>query len=123
MPELIERVRVGSHHEYVKWNHETQEEEVISNPEKGYYHRVIDDYRTVYHDCLVSGEWLKAHEHDLDNWEPTIEITVDGGKSLNVNGNYQAGLIKGFMADYITKARIGRKTVNLNVGIADKVEA
>lgn len=26
---------------------------------------LVEDFQTVYHDCLVSGDWLKAHEHDL----------------------------------------------------------
>lgn len=107
---FIEAVRTGSHNEF----HATDD--------KGHgWHQVVNDYKTVYHDCLVPGSWIKEHEHDLDGYEPTIEIAVDGGKNLSVDGNYKQGMIKDFMADYVTKARIGRKSVNLNVGIADKV--
>lgn len=47
---------------------------------------------------LVSRKWLAAHEHDVVP-EPTIEIAVEG-KSLHVNGNYKAGMIKDFMRQY-----------------------
>jgi hypothetical protein len=94
--------------------------EYSSKPKRGYSHRVENDYTTVYHDCLVPKDWLKEHEHDLDGYEPTIEIAVDSGKSISLNGEFKQGMIKGFMADYTTKARIGRKSVNLNVGISDK---
>ncbi len=29
---------------------------------------------------LVTDEWLKKHEHDLDGWVPKIEITRPGSK-------------------------------------------
>lgn len=122
MTDFIKQVRIGSHHEYVKWNPETKEYDYSMKPKKGYIHRVVDDYETVYRDCLSGKEWPKQHEHDLDGYEPSIEIIVDGGKSISLNGDYKQGMIKGFMADYITKARIGRKSVNLNVGIADTTQ-
>ncbi len=111
MLEVIEQVRTGSHQEF----HATDD--------KGHgYHNLVVDFATVYHDCLVPKAWLRKHEHDLDGYEPTIEIIIDGGKSISLNGDFKQGMIKGFMADYITKTRIGRKSVNLNVGIADKVK-
>lgn len=107
MLDVIEQVRTGSHNEF----HATDD--------KGHgYHNTVTDYKTVYHDCLVPKAWLKKHEHDLDGYEPTIEVSVDG-KTLSLDGNYKQGMIKTFLADYTTKARIGRKSVNLDVGIAD----
>lgn len=73
------------------------------------YHRTADDYETVYHDCLVSKEWLKEHEH-FEMPEPTIEITIND-KTLPVNGNYKKGLIAGFMENYTEKVRAGKKTM------------
>lgn len=95
-PNLIEQVRVGSHHEYTKWNHETSEMEYSSKPKRGYIHQVKEDYTTVYHDCLVPKEWLQEHEHDLDGYEPTIELSVNG-KTLSVNGDYKKGIISEFV--------------------------
>lgn len=113
-PNLIEQVRVGSHHEYIKWNHETNESETSNKPKKGYSHRVENDYATVYHDCLVPKSWLKKHEHD-EYPEPTIELSIDG-KSLSVNGNYKKGLIAGFMSEYTQKVRSGKKTMTIQKG-------
>jgi hypothetical protein len=80
--EVIERVRVGSHQEFVPTD------------DKGHgYHQIVEEYTTHYDDCLVSKEWLQEHEHSLDGWEPTIEITLDD-KTLSVNGNYRKGMIK-----------------------------
>lgn len=115
MPELIERVRIGSHHEYVKWNHETNKYDYASKPKRGYVHQVVEDFQTVYHDCLVSGDWLKAHEHDLDDYEPTIEIAVNG-KTLNVNGNYKQGMIKEFMSQHTERVRAGKRVVTVAKG-------
>ena len=82
----IEQVRIGSHKE---WHENTYH--------AGHgYHSLVEDYNTVYHDCLVPGDWIKAHEHDLDNFEPTIELKVSD-KSFNVNGNYKKGIIKEFI--------------------------
>ena len=91
---LIEHVRVGSHHEYMKWNQDTNELDIRTRPKKGYSHRVVEDYKTFYHDCLVSKEWLREHEHTIP--EPVIEIKVSG-KTLSVNGNYKPGIIKEFV--------------------------
>ncbi len=97
MPELIERVRVGSHREFhPRINYETGKPD-----EKGRgWNETIEDFKTVYHNSLVSKDWLKEHEHDLDNFEATIDITVDGGKSISINGNYKAGMIRNFLAEY-----------------------
>jgi hypothetical protein len=29
---------------------------------------------------LVSNEWIREHQHDLDGWVPRIEITRPGSK-------------------------------------------
>jgi len=85
MMDVIEQVRTGSHTEF------------IATDDKGHgYHNTVTDYETVYHDCLVPKEWLKAHEHDLDGYEPTIEL-IANGKTLSVNGNYKHGVIKDFV--------------------------
>ncbi len=111
MLDVIETVSTGSHREF------------HARDDKGHgWNETVTDYETIYHDCLVPGSWLKEHEHDLDKYEPTIEISING-KTLSVNGNYKQGLIKGFMSDYVTKARIGRKSINLNVGIADEIKS
>lgn len=99
---IIERVRVGSHRE----------------PQELYgrtFNRIVEDYETIYHDCLPGKEWIKSHEHDLDNFEPTIEIVIDG-KSLAVNGNYKKGLIPGFMSAFTTRERAGRKMMTIMKG-------
>jgi hypothetical protein len=93
--EFIYQVRVGSHHEYVRWNHETQEYDYASKPKAGYSHRVVEDYNTNYRDCLPGKVWLKTHANDVLP-EPTIEITIDG-KNLSVNGNYRKGMIRDFV--------------------------
>lgn len=108
---FIEDVRTGSHTEHVVAEYEVNGK----HPE---WTRIVEDYKTVYHDCLVSGEWLKAHEHDLDDYEPTIELSVED-KTLSIDGNYKKGMIGDFMSQYTTRARVGRKVVNLDVGIAD----
>jgi hypothetical protein len=59
--------------------------------------------------------------HDLDEYEPTIEITVDGGKGISLDGDYKQGMIKDFLAGYTTKARIGKRIVRVDGGNADKV--
>lgn len=106
MLDIIERVRTGSHKEFV------------ATDDKGHgYHNIVIDYTTVYHDCLPGVEWLQAHEHDLDGYEPTIEITVDG-KTLSVNGNYKQGVITNFMSQYTERVRAGKKTMTISKGDA-----
>lgn len=91
---IIEQVRVGSHTEF----HATDD--------KGHgWHQTVCDYETVYRDSLVPRGWLMAHEHDLDNYEPTIEISVDGQPPFSVDGNYKKGIIQGFMADFVVKPK------------------
>jgi len=99
LPAFTEQVRIGSHHEWVKWNQETEEYETISKYKKGYHHQVVNDYTICYYDCLCGKDWLKEHEHNQYP-EPTLDISVDGGKSISVNGNYKRGMIKDFMAQY-----------------------
>lgn len=48
---------------------------------------------------LVSKEWLEQHIND-EYPEPLIEISVDNGQSLHVNGNYKKGLIGDFIDQY-----------------------
>ena len=43
-------------------------------------------------------DWFRQHRNDVYP-EPTIDIMVDG-KTLNVNGNYKAGMIQGFMGQF-----------------------
>lgn len=93
--EFIYQARVGSHHEYVRWDNEANELDIRTRPKKGYSHRVVEDYTTKYLDCLVPKTWLKAHADDRLP-EPVIDISVDG-KSISVNGNYKKGIIKEFM--------------------------
>ncbi len=61
------------------------------------HYEYTDDYETVYHDCLAPKSWLKKHEHDLADFEPTIELSVSGGVKANINGNYNKGVIKQWM--------------------------
>ena len=72
------------------------------------YQHEVRDYKTIFKDCLVPKEWLEAHEHDLDDFHPTIDISVNG-QTLNVNGNYEKGLIKDFMLKYTKRVRVGKK--------------
>lgn len=109
--QYIEQVRIGSHHEYTKWNHETNEYDHASKPTKGYCHHVVSDYKTKYYDCLPGKDWLKAHSKDVTP-DPTIEIAIDG-KSLSVNGNYKSGMIGKFMSQYTRKVRAGYKTLTV----------
>jgi len=91
LPNFIKEVRVGSHQ---VWH------EAIGGYKAGRgWHEIVTDYKTAFHDCLPGKEWLKEHYRDVIP-EPTIEITVDGGKSFSVNGNYKQGVIKGFMKEY-----------------------
>ena len=50
-----------------------------------------------------------------------IELFVDGKLVANVDGNYKRGDISNALKPYTTKVRIGRKTVSLPVGEADRV--
>ncbi len=106
--------RIGSHAEWTRWNHETQELEYSDKYINGYSKRIVDEYETVYHNCLVSKEWLKAHEN-FEMPEPTIEITIND-KTLPVNGNYRKGLIPGFMEQYTERVRAGKKTMTIVKG-------
>ena len=86
IPSFIESVRIGSHKEW------------IPNPynSKHGFHRIVAEYKTVYHDCLVPKSWLEQHAKDHRDFIPTIEIQANG-KTLSVNGNYKAGVIKEFV--------------------------
>ena len=111
---VIETVRMGSCHEYLKWNRETGENETSLRPKRGYSHRVREEYKTVFHDCLPGKEWIEAHWKD-EYPEPTIDIMVND-KSLHLNGNYKKGSIQGFMADFTEKKRAGRKVMTVSKG-------
>ena len=114
-PLFIEQVQIGSHNKYVKWNSETNEEEILPKYKKGYHHRIVQDYTTRYRDCLPGTEWLKAHENDYRDFEPTIDISIDG-KAISVNGNYKQGMIAGFMGQYTERVRAGKKVLTVLKG-------
>lgn len=89
---FVESHRTGSHREHREW--------------EGYggikhtANLIVEDFETVYLDCLPGKEWLEAHK-DFEMPEPLIEITVDGGNSkLSLNGNYKHGMIGDFMGEY-----------------------
>jgi len=109
--EYKHNARIGSHAEWTRWNHETNELDIVSKYEKGYSKRVVEEFETVYNDCLVSKEWLKEHEN-FEYPEPTIEISING-KDLHVNGNYKKGLIGDFVSQYTTRVKAGKKTVTV----------
>ncbi len=111
---FITRERVGSHQEWTCWNNETNKLDIISKYKKGYSKRVVEEYATVYHDCLISKEWIKANEN-FKMPESTIEIIIND-KALSVNGNYKKGLIGEFMSQYTQKARAGKKTITILKG-------
>ena len=100
IPMFIEKIRTGSH---VEPDPETDADGTTIT-----YGRYVTDYKTVYHDCLVPKEWLMEHEHDLDDFHPTIDISVNG-QTLNVNGNYEKNLIKSFMLQHTKRVRVGKK--------------
>jgi len=93
LPGFIEQVRIGSRHVYSRWNHETNEMEYANRPKKGYYHQVVNDYTTKYHDCIPGKKWLKENA-DMKYIEPEIEIIIDGKPKAKFNGNYKRGMIK-----------------------------
>ncbi len=84
MDAFVEQVKTGSHNDW------------IETDDKGHgYHRLVVDYKTVFHDCLVSKSWLEAHYKD-EYPEPTIEVSIDG-KSISLNGNFKKGMIREFI--------------------------
>lgn len=64
---------------------------------------------------LVTHEWYLTHSKD-EYLEPTMELLVDNGKSIHVNGNYKKGIITNFMSKYTEKVRAGRKSIRINKG-------
>jgi hypothetical protein len=60
------------------------------------------DDEPIYKDCLCGVEWLKEHI-DFKMPEPLIEITVDGGSAISVDGNYKRGMIGDFIEAYYIK--------------------
>jgi len=85
MDAFIKTVRIGSHNEWVE-----------TTPKHG-FHRIVEEYTTYYNDCLAGKDWLKEHEHNLDNFEPSIELSVSGGQGLSLNGNFKRGMIKEYV--------------------------
>jgi hypothetical protein len=79
-----------------------------------YGHRTSES-ETVYHDSLVSKEWLEAHLKD-EYPEPLIEIIVNNGKSISVNGNYKPKMITEFMSEYTEVVRAGKRNMRINKG-------
>ena len=70
----------------------------------------IADYETVFHDCLVSKEWLKAHYQD-EVPLPTIDILVDGKIILRIgsdwDNSYRRGMIRKLLLPLWQKAKRG----------------
>ena len=91
LPQFIEQVRLGSHIV-------SQEASVGYKANRG-WSETVNDYKTVFNDCVCGKAWLKKHHKD-EYPEATIDITVDGGKSLSLNGEFRKGMIKSFMAEY-----------------------
>ena len=85
--QFIETVRTGSHREWIPRS---------PDDTKHGFHRIVEEFKTVYHDCLVPKSWLEQHAQDHRDYIPTIEIQANS-KSLSVNGNWKAGMIKNFM--------------------------
>ena len=85
IPSFIETVQIGSHRKTIPGR----------NGYKGFT-ITVPDYKTVYHDCLAPKSWLEQHAEDHRDFVPTIEIQANG-KTLSVNGNYKAGVIKEFV--------------------------
>jgi len=100
LPSFIEAVRIGSHEEWIPRSREDT---------KHGYHRIVNEYKTVYHDCLVPKAWLEKHAQDHRDYIPTIEIQVDG-ETLSVNGNYKAGMIKEFVSKHKPSKRNAKRT-------------
>ena len=83
LPGFIEKCSVGSHIDHIKG-------------QRGYrggrgYSVIVSDYETIYHDCLPGKKWLKAHEHDHDDYQPEIQISYDG-IPINHNGNLKEAI-------------------------------
>ncbi len=110
-PLFVEDVRVGSHNEY---HHRKiwKDGEYIEDKKHG-FNIVIDDYETVFHDCLPGKEWLEAHYKDVIP-EPTIEITVDD-KAFSANGNFKKGMIENFMSHHTKRVRAGKKMMTISL--------
>jgi hypothetical protein len=89
---FVQTIRIGSHKE-------TTIRTGGYNNRKHTQSQIVEDFKTVYHDSLVSKEWLEAHIQD-EYPEPTIDITVDDGKEIHVNGNYKRGMIGEFIDQY-----------------------
>jgi len=53
--------------------------------------------------------------------DASIELLVDGKVVANINGNHKQGDISKALKPYTAKARVGRQSVILSVGEADRV--
>ena len=110
MDAFIRTVRTGSHREWIE-----------TRPKHG-FHRIVNDYTTMYNNCLPGKEWLKEHENDINKFpEPTIELSVNGRSIASINGDYKRGMISDTLKPYTTKVRVGRKSINIPVGEADRI--
>ncbi|HUC78799.1 MAG TPA: hypothetical protein VMQ58_01000 [Candidatus Saccharimonadales bacterium] len=87
LPLFVETVSIGSHREL-------DDNPIYRHP----INRIVNDYTTVFHDCLCGKEWLEAHYNDHKDFEPTIELTVNE-KSISFNGDYKTGVIKQWIKD------------------------
>jgi hypothetical protein len=101
IPMFIEQVRTGS-------------EKTQHGAGGRRYYEYDDTYKTEYRDCLVSKEWLKEHEHDLDDYEPAMTITA-GDNAFNFTGDYKKGAVRDCMTPYTKRIKIGRSTRTISM--------
>jgi len=77
---FVETVRTGSHREQFGMRGNRK------------YYDAVNDYKTVFKDCLPGKAWLEAHYKD-EIPEPTMELIING-KEFSINGNYKTGMIR-----------------------------
>jgi len=86
---FVESVRVGSHNEHVD-----------TGGGHG-YNRIVEDYETRFNDCLPGAAWLEAHHKDHADFQPAMDISVDGAtKFVMTDSTYKATAVKDFMKQY-----------------------
>lgn len=87
---FVEDVRIGSHRE---WQ---------ATDTKGHgYHHIVEDSVTRFKDCLPGVAWLEAHYKDHADFQPAMDISVDGEtKFAMTESTYKATAVKDFMKQY-----------------------
>ena len=90
MSALVSEVRTGSHREW------------IETDDKGHgYHQIVEEHVTKYRDSLPGKEWLEAHWQDNRDFQPAMDISVDGAtKFVMTEDTYKATAVKDFMKQY-----------------------